>query len=349
MNIKINQMHPIGTIQMKEHQGNIAKSAGKAESDTAAVVNLSKAGRYKARLLAKDERIKEAESQAEAKAESQIDNILDTVRSGGVLTKDEERILNEELKSLAAKQHSNMKNYKLDPNDEGVLEALKENYLQRQKIFDEMQKEVQAAGTDGADREFDRRLASMQQESEEKERLIEVLEESVRSEEESEEDTEEVSGEKPEEKQEIHITMGEEQAESDMDSSQVKTKQDVLQVLEKNQNNISDVKAKSQSEFKKEREYAQKLDSEYEKITELLDNEEVTTEEKVAAYDDYMTNSKHYAHEREIQRLKRNFDAETHLIAKIYMNSHDDFDEINKNNENLYGQLGTEFIKKFLI
>ena len=257
--------------------------------------------------------------------------------------------MNEELKSLAAKQHSNMKNYKLDPNDEGVLEALKENYLQRQKIFDEMQKEVQAAGTDGADREFDRRLASMQQESEEKERLIEVLEESVRSEEESEEDTEEVSGEKPEEKQEIHITMGEEQAESDMDSSQVKTKQDVLQVLEKNQNNISDVKAKSQSEFKKEREYAQKLDSEYEKITELLDNEEVTTEEKVAAYDDYMTNSKHYAHEREIQRLKRNFDAETHLIAKIYMNSHDDFDEINKNNENLYGQLGTEFIKKFLI
>ena len=73
-----------------------------------------------------------------------------------------------------------MKNYKLNLKDESVLLALKENFLQRQRIFTDMQKEIQAAGPEDSKRENNMTFTSLKQEKEEMEHLITTLSELVK-------------------------------------------------------------------------------------------------------------------------------------------------------------------------
>lgn len=74
----------------------------------AASVDLSKSGRYKARMLKESERKSSADDVMQT-AESTINDIIDTVQNGGRLTKDQERIFNEGMKDLASKHYKDMK------------------------------------------------------------------------------------------------------------------------------------------------------------------------------------------------------------------------------------------------
>lgn len=65
------------------------------KEDVSATVTISKAGREKARML--DESSKKDDYMKNA--ESRIDKILDTIRGGGNLSKDEEEFVNNELRS----------------------------------------------------------------------------------------------------------------------------------------------------------------------------------------------------------------------------------------------------------
>ena len=111
----------------KSDAGNGAnkKLSGNSASN-AASVDLSKSGRYKARMLKESKQCDSADDVMQ-KAESTIDDIIDTVKSGGKLTREQERIFNEGMKDIASKHYKDMKDMKLSAGD--VLLELKENYL----------------------------------------------------------------------------------------------------------------------------------------------------------------------------------------------------------------------------
>jgi len=106
------------------------------KEDTSATVSISKVGRERARILhdasKKEEYMKHAESK--------IDNILDTIRSGGTLSREEEALVNNELKNMSEQKYKDYKELRLSPED--VMEHLKENYLRREELFFDMQKQL---------------------------------------------------------------------------------------------------------------------------------------------------------------------------------------------------------------
>ena len=66
------------------------------KEDVSVAMTISKSGRERVRKLREDSK----DDDYLKNAESKIDKILDTVRTGGVLTKEEEELINRELKSL---------------------------------------------------------------------------------------------------------------------------------------------------------------------------------------------------------------------------------------------------------
>lgn len=92
------------------------------KEDISATVTISKSGREKARML--DESSKKDGYMKNA--ESKIDKILDTIREGGTLSKEEEELVNNELKNMSEQKYKDYKELRLSPED--VLMDLKENY-----------------------------------------------------------------------------------------------------------------------------------------------------------------------------------------------------------------------------
>lgn len=81
---------------------------------------------------------------------------------------------------------------------------------------------------------------------------------------------------------------------------------------------------------------------------ELLDQDDVSAEEKVQAYDDYKQNSHANAYNREVHRIKKEFDLETWMVAKIQFQSHSAIHDVVAEGPDLT-QIGTDFIKKLLV
>ena len=338
MNVKLNTNPSLGNIQIKGYANTKSSIVNKKAPDVAATVALSKSGRNKARML-NESKIKE---NAKSEAEIRIDNIIDTVKSGGKLTGEEKRIFNDELRNLSVDYYKNMKDLKLDMED--VLSALKENYMQRQKIFEDLQKEVEANQSEDDEIKDNVMIASYKQEKEEKERLIEILEESL------DEEHEKKTDEEPSETDEtVKSENTEEVTDDTADTSQVDTKMKALELIEDNKKEISDMKSQSQKEMGKEMECSRQLDHEFVKIVDILDNDEISNEEKMKSYEDYLVMASTYAFEREVYRNMKIFDFETWLMSKIELNAHNDAGEVIKNEDSLNTLMGTEFIKKFMI
>ena len=138
------------------------------KEDTSATVTISKSGRARARMLneasKKDEYMKSAESK--------IDKILDTIRAGGTLSKDEEELVNNELKNMSEQKYKDYRDLRLSP--ENVMSELKENYLRRERLFFDMQEQIEADANNQLD-DFDtEKIMAYMQEKEYDEEIIEI-------------------------------------------------------------------------------------------------------------------------------------------------------------------------------
>lgn len=356
MKVKLNQTMPFGELSIRGSQKVHNSKTETQPKDVAATLALSKAGRERARMLEKAER-DERDETPKQDAEDYIDNILDTVRAGGKLTEDEQKVLDEELKNLAAKHQTEMKEFKLDPSDESVMMALKENYLLRQSMLEDMQRKHQAEKDDNDNREDNIMFAAEKEKQEEKKRIIEMLDEINKKEDEDEADSDNEKTSKEDQSSEDEKIVDYQIASEDSDktdkdaaiSAQVKDKQGVLKIVFENSTKIDDTSKQIQNEAKNEQEASKMLDQEYTNVMKRLDSDETTNEEKVKAYDEYLTNSSMFAAEREIQKIKKNFDIDTLVISRILFNAHDDLHEVSGNEGDFFSQLGADFIKKFLI
>ena len=316
--------------------------ANKVKEDTSVKVSISKSGRARAQML-KDS-VKKDEYMAGA--ESKIDRILDTIRGGGSLSKEEEELVNNELKNMSEQKYKEYKDLRLKPED--VMMELKENYMRRQKLFFEMQEQMEEDMKNQAG-DFDAvKIMTYMQEKENDEKLIEMVKEYAESEDEDgvEEDA------KPEEMSEealsnpeLNLSVGDTPVNETTlaDATLQKT---ALKRMESIENQMDDVKAANKDSAKKENTFAKGLDEDYKRIQQVLYNDEFTVEDKVKAYDRFVSEARVNARGREVERIKKQFDAETIMLAKIMRLGQN---QTNGEEDGLRGQFGAEFVKSFLV
>lgn len=314
------------------------------KEDTSATVTISKSGRAKARMLnessKKDEYMK--------KAESKIDKILDTIRSGGTLSKEEEELVNNELKNMSEQKYKDYKELRLKP--ENVMTELKENYLRRERIFFDMQKQLEVDANNQSD-DFDTvKIMTYMQEKENDEEIIEMVKEYGEDEDEKtlkdNSETEETA-EKEADEQEITVNAGDKPVD-EIESKDDNLQKQAMKIIENIENQMNDVKEASEKAGKNERDFAKNLEDDYERIKQVLNNDEVAVEDKVKAYDKFVREAGLSARGREVERIKKQFDTETLMMAKIMFLGHNRIDNVIKGNMN-HSQIGTEFIKSFLV
>jgi len=311
------------------------------KEDTSATVTISKLGRARARMLneasKKDEYMKSAESK--------IDKILDTIRNGGTLSKEEEALVNNELKNMSEQKYKDYKELRLSPED--VMAELKENYLRREKLFFEMQKQIEADAKNQSN-DFDTvKIMTYMQEKENNEEIIEMLKESAEDEDaKTNSETEDVANKEADDK-EINVNIEEDPVE-EFASEDNNLQKKAMKVIENIENEMNDVKDAREKSAKKESICANGLEDDYKRIQQVLDNDEVAIEDKIKAYDRFVSEAGTNARGREVQRIKKQFDAETLMMARIMFQGHNRINDVINGNGN-HGQLGTEFIKSFLV
>lgn len=316
--------------------------AGKnVKEDVSATMIISKSGRERARMLREDTK----DDDYMKTAESKIDKILDTIRTGGVLSKKEEELINNELKNLSEQKYKEYKDLRLKPED--VLTQLKENYMRRERLFFELQEQMEIDFANQQTEGDNVKIMTYMQEKEDDEELVEMLEECADDEDKkTNTESEEIEGKEIGE-QELNFRVGEELV-SEFESEDVNLPKQALKMMESIEIEFDSVQDARAESAKKETSYAKGLEEDYKRIQKVLDNEAVSIEDKVKAYDRFVDEAKVNANNREIERIRKQFDAETLMMARIMMLGKNPMDDTINGNDNI-SQLGTDFIKSFLI
>lgn len=314
------------------------------KENTAATVTISREGRAKARMLNESPKNNDCMKHAESK----IDNILDTIRNGGALSKGEEELVNNELKNMSEQKYKDYKDLRLSPED--VLQDLRENYLRRQKLFFDMQNQLEAE-TGNQLNDFDTsKIMEYMQEKEYDKKIIEMVEEY--GEEEDGEDLKESSeieetAEPEIGEQEINLNVGDKSIdETALEDGNLKKR--AMKMMENIENQMNDVEEASNTSRKKENEFAKGLEEDYKRIQQIVHSDEISIKDKVKAYDRFVEEAGKSARGREVERIKKQFDAETLMMAKIMALGQNRMGNIINGNE-AHSLLGTEFLKAFLI
>lgn len=316
--------------------------AGKnVKEDVSATMTISKSGCERARMLREDSK----DDDYMKTAESKIDKILDTVRTGGVLSKEEEELINHELKSMSEQKYKEYKDLRLKPED--VLTALKENYMRRERLFFELQEQMEVDFANQQAEVDNVKIMTYMQEKENEEELVEMLEDCAEDEgEETNTESEEID-EKEIGEQEINLSVGEEPV-SEFESEDANLPKQALKMMESIETEFDSVQDARNESAKKETSFAKGLEDDYKRMQQVLDNDEISVEDKVKAYDRFVEEARVNASNREIERIKKQFDAETLMMARIMMLGKNPMDDAINGNDNI-SQLGTDFIKSFLI
>lgn len=311
------------------------------KEDVSATMTISKSGRERARMLREDSKNDDYMKTAESK----IDKILDTVRTGGVLSKEEEELINRELKSMSEQKYKVYKDLRLKPED--VLTALKENYMRRERLFFELQEQMEADFTNQQAEVDNVKIMTYMQEKENDEELVEMLEECAEDEDEETNTKSEEIDEKEIGEQELNLSVGEEPV-SELESEDANLPKQALKMMESIESEFDSVQDARAESAKKETEFANGLEGDYKRIQQVLDNDEISVEDKVKAYDRFVEEARVNANNREIERIRKQFDAETLMMARIMMLGKNPMEDAINGNDNI-SQLGTDFIKSFLI
>lgn len=311
------------------------------KEDVSAAMTISKSGRERARMLREDSKTDDYMKNAESK----MDKILNTIRTGGVLSKEEEEFINNELKNLSEQKYKEYKDLRLKPED--VLTSLKENYMRRERLFFELQEQMEADFAQQQAEVDNVKIMTYMQEKENEEELVEMLEDCAEDEgEETTSESEEVA-ETETSKQELNVSVGEEPVD-EIELEDANLPKQALKMMESIENEFDVVQDARTESAQKETSFAKGLEEDYKRIQQVLDNEEASIEDKVKAYDRFVNEARVNANNREIERIKKQFDAETLMMARIMILGKNPMDDANNANGNI-SQLGTDFVKSFLI
>ena len=231
---------------------------------------------------------------------------------------------------------------------EGVMGALQEHMIQRIQLYSDLQKELEAQKDSDEVGRNAQKIAEAEQEQSQKKRIIEILDETLKEDdEEKNTDTNdgEVAASEP----------GSEQNDSGIiqfenEEKTVKSQEELLKfrAIDKNKEQLEGMFSQSASESDAVREADRLMDAELIRSYDLLTNNDLTEEDKLKEFN----NSWDYMHElhynKMIDRALSKLDFDTWLISKIEFNSHNNLHEVIKddNIDNPMG--GIDMVRDFL-
>lgn len=287
------------------------------------IVDISDTGKMKASHHSVKLPSEPEEGSAADQYVKKLEGIINSVKNGEKLSSKDQKWLNEELQTMASGQYSAMKSFRLSDDCEAVLMALKEHYFQRQRIFEDMQKQVEAQRM--SSESYDEvKFFAEQFETEKEKDTVEMLKETLGQEEQESEACDEEANE--EDSNEI--------SEADaLDLEQEKAFDDekkAVNIITANQEQLEEIGKQKSKELTTQRKLDSLLDELYDRTKKDIASQELTNEEKVKAYENFVDASKVLAFDREIERHKVKFDYETQMLSKIMFQSHNDLSEVLK-------------------
>ena len=201
MNIKATNLSIKMNSNIKQHIVGIPDSKSKSHSnkkidlpivnvEKSATVDISKDGRELAKKLREDKR-KEIQINIEEtwKKIGEADKLSSKIESGEELTDIEKEFINDNLQKITSERYVYNKTHIITRDEfEGALKTLKENFEARLNMYADMQKRLDAQGLADELNKNAQFIAKAKQDENEKQRIIDILKETLDADDEDEEE-----------------------------------------------------------------------------------------------------------------------------------------------------------------
>lgn len=295
-NVGITKMVPTNHSESSEKINN---------KDTAVVVRLSKEGLLKNQNhkgdLAEVNNITSTEiNQGEIILKRSLKSIIEDVRNGKELSKEEQEQLNQELEEMVNGQYMEMKNKKLSPEDERVLKELKNSYMMKQRSLQDLKKNLEEEKLNAELEEDSIEQTQKMEDVEEKQDLVESLFEDIDDDKNMLVEDDEDKTKEGEVADSVNVELDKENAKkADNDVAGIKVRSEQLKANEENFEQINGAKRKA---ILDEKFYANQLKEEHRIAIDTIKDEKMSNLEKVNRYEHFMEISEDLMVSREIAK-----------------------------------------------
>lgn len=356
MNIKATNLSIKMDSNIKQHIVGIPDSKSKSRShkkndlpimdvEKSATVDFSKDGRELAKKLREDKR-KETKINIEEtwKQIGEADRLSNKIESGEELTDVDKEFINDNLQKITSERYVYNKTHIITKDEyEAVLKTLKENFEARLNMYADMQKKLDAQGLEDEHNKNAQFIAKAKQDENEKQRIIDILKETLDVDDEDEEE-ENKKTESDENKDDSALEFDETGKTAD---EQLIDR--AFDLIDKNKEAVDEMSSRYVAAAESKNEYDKLMDEEFLRISDLLANDELSEEEKLKEFktsNDYMTELNANKIRQEV--INR-FDFSSWLIGKIEFNNHNKLKDVLNLDGVDSGMGGIDMVRDFLI
>ena len=267
--------------------------------------------------------------------QKRMDTVLNKIANGETLSSKDREWLDGELHSIISGHYKGLVDLKLERKD--VLIDLADNVLQRQRLFNDMLKQTDETGGIKAIVDFD--FLQDEFDIKSKEELIEQLTKAL----EDDDDDQEVDPEE-EEKNDVDESVENDEQPIRLNHDSLENEKRASNIIDANKDSIDAISKQSNEEITNSKHYSKLLDDRYSSVNKMLDEDDFSYEEKAAIVKEFLTEGQEIAHSREVERLRGEYDRETVIIARRFMQLHDDFSEVIRKNNDFKPEILTQDI-----
>lgn len=314
--------------QCKMRQGTPVMADYGLQQDEAATVEISSAGSKK--TMASEHQSLTAQFEEQTKAQSEVENdtdvakgtvvtersidkLVETVLGGGEVSAEEAQRLNEKLPKLIRKQYAEMYRFRFsDERDEKeeqekkLAEEMKNNVFMRQQALKDMKQAVEKKKEEAAEQEAEDAqnadaVANKAAEAQMIEDTLDGFQQEI---------SEGTQGNFQQEDKELvnGKVSGALEDDTISDEQKAAVRKKVLRYDAKNKGNLSALDSQRLEEAQEQKDYSQMLDDSYRMTMQIFDNDDFDISERVAAYQNFVEDSKELAVNREIAAYQKMYD-----------------------------------------
>ncbi len=319
-----------------------------------ASVDISKEGRELAKKLRDDkaEEIRDKAAQTKSSLE-RVDALNAKLRSGEELSDEDRDFINEELKKLSAQNYADKRLHVVTKEDyEQAMGALQENMIQRIRLYADMQEELEAQKYSDEAIKNSQMLAEAQEDQNQKKKIIEILREITKSDEDEEIDEVEVDDvdilEEDEEEKSGVLEFEDEDGRVREKTPEEKLKFKAIDLVDDNKEKLKNMFNKSASESKEVQDAHSLMDEDLVRTYDILTNDEISEEEKLSAFNESQVNMQELYKAKITGTVMSKLDFDSWLISKIEFNAHNNIREVLKDDNVVNSLGGIDMVKDFL-
>lgn len=341
--------HVIKTNKNKDDDIGMLIGRGKS-----ATVDISKEGRKLLRDLQK-EKYDEVQKSIEETAEGyqKANNLYSRLQreEDYELTDEDKAFVNDSLLELTAKKYVYDKTHIITKEEyQGLLSELKEEFNARIQMYADMQDKLEADFLGDETSKRAQMIANAKLDETQKKRIIEILDEVLKEDDEEEsEETEEVKSAEDSGENSENTEPGVLQFDETGKSMDEQLLDRAFDLIDRNKETLDNLASKTVADSKETREFSDKMDAEFLRVADLLNNEELTEEQKLEEFVNSAEYMKDLNHEKMLSEVRNRFDFSTWLVGKIEFNNHNNLREVLNTGGSKNGMGGLDMVLDFLI